>query len=288
MNKSSALTETGTFGRSNRQLYPQTEKAKRRNFSRRFVDNMRQGKRRVASINPNFEDSSDSEMDYTAPGPGSYAKPIDATSATSNNNNLVELQYFGSTSPRFEDSDKYKFPGPGQYAENKIEIPKNGIKESSMFRKERRIETIFEKFIAPGPGPAKYKDNRTEFKSKKRYKHRKGSKFISAERRFFYEPEYILNPGPGKYFAENDPNTIRGPHEKLNYDFGSKSTRKVEDFMDIKKNSPVYNLQDFNALSAQKQVTRAPNNFTIMYKKEAPFMTSSPRFKEGQEQAPEK
>ena len=275
MNRSNVFTEHSTFGKSDRKLHPQTEKARRRHFSSKFVENMRQGRKRVSSINQNFDDSSDSDIDNTAPGPGSYYNPLDV-----NDTNLTELQYFGSTSPRFATSDKNKFPGPGQY-DGKIEIPKKGIKESSVFRKERKIETIFQKFIPPGPGPGKYKDNRTEFRSKKRYKHRKGSKFISAERRFFYEPEYIRNPGPGKYFAEKNPIAINGAKEKFQYDFGSKGNRKIEDFMNI-KNSPVYNLQDFNAISGQKTVTRAPNNFTIMYKKEAPFLTSSPRFKEGE------
>lgn len=171
INQSSALTEHGTFGRSDRKMYPQTEKAKRRNFTSRFVENMRQGQKRVSSINQNFDDSSDSEYEYVGPGPGSYIHPSDARDSQ----NPTEFQYFGSLSPRFEKSDKNKFPGPGHYVE-KIELPKNGEKASPFFRKERKIDTIFEQFIAPGPGPAKYNDNRTEFKSKKKYKNRKDAK----------------------------------------------------------------------------------------------------------------
>ena len=149
-----------------------------------------------------------------------------------------------------------------------------------VFKNDRKIDTIFNQYIAPGPGPGKYLDNRSGFIPKKRYKNKKGqSHFISAERRFFHEPENIKNPGPGKYFEEKDPLAINGPRPKFDANFGSKSNRKIEEFMVNNPNSPLYNLQEFNSIGQRRTTNRAPNNFTIMYKKEAPFMTSSPRFR---------
>ena len=257
----------------------QSENLKKRNYSNKFVDNLRKGRKKVSSISANFEES-DSEGEYiNAPGPGSYYNESNTSTFKPRTEQPSPFQYFGSMSPRFSQSDAKKVPGPGAY-KDQVAIPKKGPSEHSMFKKERRIETIFEKYISPGPGPGKYADNRTEFKSKKQYKNRKNkSNFISAERRFFYEPEYIKNPGPGKYFDQKDPMAIKGPSEKFDAQFGFKSERKVEKFLVAHENSPMYNLQDLDAIAQKKSTTRAPNNFTIMYKKEAPFMTSSPRFK---------
>jgi len=113
--------------------------------------------------------------------------------------------------------------------------------------------SIFQQYIAPGPGPGKYDDNRTEFHSKKKYKNKKGhSHFISDERRFMQDSEFIKNPGPGKYFAEKDPMAINGPKPKFDSNFGSKSNRKIEEYMVNNPNSPVYNLQEYNAMGAKK------------------------------------
>lgn len=124
---------------------------------------------------------------------------------------------------------------------------------TSVFRKDRKISKVFEQFISPGPGPGKYTDERTDFVPKKKYKNKRGKHtFISAERRFNDEPECVRNPGPGKYFEEKDPLAINGPRPKFDANFGSKSNRKVEDFLVQHENSPVYNLQDFNAIGQQK------------------------------------
>ena len=46
----------------------------------------------------------------------------------------------------------------------------------------------------------------------------------------------------------------------------------------VNKENPTYDLQDFNGMSKIKEVVSAPNNFTQIYKKEAPFLSSSPWF----------
>lgn len=46
----------------------------------------------------------------------------------------------------------------------------------------------------------------------------------------------------------------------------------------INKDNPIYDLQDFNGMSKQKQIFSSPNNFTNMIKKEAPFNSTTPRF----------
>ena len=75
------------------------------------------------------------------------------------------------------DSDLNKYPGPGTYKEI-VEMPKNGSIETSVFKNERKIDTIFDRFISSGPGPGKYSENRTEFIPKKKFKHRKGRKLF--------------------------------------------------------------------------------------------------------------
>lgn len=161
-----------TFGKTDRRLLPQTEKVRKRNFTTRFTENMRKIHKRVSSINQNFEDSDSDEYAEYSPGPGSYLKAsgLDFTAKSDNS----PFQYFGSTSPRFLESDMHKFPGPGTYKE-KVEIPKKVPNETSVFKNERKIDTIFDRFISSGPGPGKYNDNRTEFLSKKKIKGHKGN-----------------------------------------------------------------------------------------------------------------
>lgn len=164
--------DVSTFGRTDRKLIPQTEKIRRRNFTTRFAENLRKGKKKVSSICQNFEESDSDESIPYAPGPGSYNNETEQSFANKTDNS--PFQYFGSTSPRFLESDFNKFPGPGTY--NKpAEIQRAGPIETSMFKGERRIETIFDKFMSNGPGPGKYEENRTEFISKKKYKNRKGN-----------------------------------------------------------------------------------------------------------------
>jgi hypothetical protein len=249
---SNALTADGsTIGRTSA-FRNNTENAKKRTYTNTFMNNLKKGKKKVNSISGNFADS-DSEEDSTyAPGPGSYYNQSNVSDFKPKSE-TSPFQYFGSTSLRFSKSDTNKVPGPGSYKE-KVQIPKQGPTETSVFRKERRIETIFDKYISSGPGPGKYNDNRTEFTSKKQMKNRKGvRKFISEERRFLYEPECIKNPGPGKYFEKKDPLAIQGPRPKFDANFGAKSHREIDDFLVTHENSPMYNLQDFDAI-AQKKV----------------------------------
>lgn len=250
VNISQLTSGDNTFGRSDRRLFPQTEKAKRRRFATRFVEHMRQGKKVKPSINPNFEDSSDSENDIpNTPGPGSYYRPSDQSETTRDS---TQFQFFGSTSPRFSKTDKNKYPGPGQYKE-KVEIPKHAPAVTSVFKGNKKHKTVFEQYISPGPGPGKYKDNRTEFHSKKKYKKRKDrSHFISAERRFLYEPEYIKNPGPGNYFSENDPLALKAPKPQQDAKFGAKSDRNMDKVMVQNADAPMYNLQEYNAIGQKK------------------------------------
>ena len=79
-----------------------------------------------------------------------------------------------------------------------------------------------------------------------------GIPFINAERRFLYEPECVKNPGPGKYFAEKDPRAINGPKIKFDSNFGAKSDREINDFLILHENSPLYNLQEYQAIAMQK------------------------------------
>jgi len=44
----------------------------------------------------------------------------------------------------------------------------------------------------------------------------------------------------------------------------------------INKDNPTYDLQNFNGMNKQKEIISAPNNFTQIYWKEAPFLSSSP------------
>ena len=164
-------SDISTFGRTDRRLLPQTEKQKRRNFTTRFVENMRKGRKKVSSINQNFEDSDSDESIPNVPGPGSYYQESDQGIMNKTDNS--PFQYFGSTSPRFQESDANKFPGPGTYR-NVVDIPKPGPNETWVFKNERKIETIFDKFMSNGPGPGNYEEKRTEFLSKNKYKNRKG------------------------------------------------------------------------------------------------------------------
>ena len=123
------LSDISTFGRTDRKLHPQTEKARRRKFTTKFVENMRKGRKKVSSITANFEDSSDSEDGYiNVPGPGSYCVPSE-NGATAKSD-ISPFQYFGSTSPRFAPSDVNKVPGPGTYKE-RVDIPKHATSGTS-------------------------------------------------------------------------------------------------------------------------------------------------------------
>ena len=152
-----------TFGKTDRRLLPQTEKVRKRNFTTRFTENMRKIHKRVSSINQNFEDSDSDDYGENSPGPGSYLQKTGLNFTTKSDNS--PFQYFGSTSPRFLDADLNKFPGPGTYKEN-VEVPKKVPNETSVFKNERKIDTIFDRFISSGPGPGKYSENRTEFLTK--------------------------------------------------------------------------------------------------------------------------
>jgi len=46
----------------------------------------------------------------------------------------------------------------------------------------------------------------------------------------------------------------------------------------INKDNPLYDLQNYNGMNKQKEILSSPNNFTMLYRKEAPFFSSSPRF----------
>lgn len=164
--------DASTFGRTDRRLLPQTEKIKRRNFTTRFAENMRRGKKKVSSITQNFEDSDSDESIPHVPGPGSYHYEADQSFV--NKTEGSPFQYFGSTSPRFDTADANKFPGPGTY-NSPSQIPRAGPSETSMFKGERKIETIFDQFMSKAPGPGNYEENRTEFIAKKKYKARKGN-----------------------------------------------------------------------------------------------------------------
>ena len=151
-------------------------------------------------------------------------------------------------------SNNSHFPGPGTYRE-RVDIPKKTQDSTSVFKKERRIETIFEKYISPAPGPGKYNNSKSDFIPRKSYKNKKGgSHFISAEKRFLHEPEYIRNPGPGNYFGQKDPLAIQAPNPKFDSNFGSKSNRKIEKFLVMHENSPMYNLQDHNSINQKKVI----------------------------------
>lgn len=65
---------------------------------------------------------------------------------------------------------------------------------------------------------------------------------------------------------------------KEDKNFQSKSKREIEEFMNIHKDTPMYDLQDYNSCLKVNNSHVPSNNFTMKYKKEAPFMTSSQRF----------
>mmetsp|Transcript_11482 Transcript_11482/g.11437 ORF Transcript_11482/g.11437 Transcript_11482/m.11437 type:complete len:251 (-) Transcript_11482:579-1331(-) len=139
-----------------------TENIKKRQNTQYF-HKFRGNKKKVNSICANFEDS-DSDYESDKPGPGSYYNPEIETNFKTKQDS-TPFQYFGTTSPRFQTSDNNKNPGPGTYKQ-KVEIPRKGEYTSSVFKKERRIDTIFEKFMSPGPGPGKYNNAGTDFHSK--------------------------------------------------------------------------------------------------------------------------
>lgn len=216
---------------------------------------LRQGRKKTSSISANFEDSDSDEPVYNAPGPGSYYNYPTETTFKANNSANYPFQYFGTTSPRFSNADKDKVPGPGTYKETVV-IPKNSPKPTSLIKSEKTNETVFEKYISPGPGPGNYNNQSSDFRPKKYYKNKKGgSTFISAERRFLDRPEYIKNPGPGKYFDKKDPLAIRGPLPKFDSNFGFKSDRNPEDYLLMNEKTPMYNLQDHNSIGQKKVIT---------------------------------
>lgn len=123
-------------------MHPQSEVIKRRRFTTRFVENIRQGKKAKASITANFEDSSDSDDNFMpTPGPGSYYNPNEKAATVKSEE--MPFQYFGSTSPRFPQTDPYKVPGPGTYKEL-VQIPRNQGQLTSVFKNEGKFLRDFD------------------------------------------------------------------------------------------------------------------------------------------------
>ena len=120
-----------TFGKTDRRLLPHSETTRKRNTSTRFAENMRKGHKKISSITQNFEESDSDDSYIYSPGPGSYIQVPFLNNTTKSDNS--PFQYFGSTSPRFLESDLHKFPGPGTYKET-VEIPKKGSIETSVFK----------------------------------------------------------------------------------------------------------------------------------------------------------
>lgn len=225
-----------------------TESVRRRNMTQ-YTNKLRKGRKKVNSISANFEDSDSSIEDGGDPGPGSYYNP-ETISTFKSKQESTPFQYFGASSPRFVQAVENQNPGPGSY--KKVEIPRKENDSTAIFKNDRKIETIFEKYISPAPGPGKYNNSTSDFLSKKHFKDRKGNHFLTAEKRFTNNSEVVQNPGPGKYFDKKDPLAINGPRSKFDSNFGSKSKRKIESYLIQNENSPMYNLQDHNSLGKKK------------------------------------
>lgn len=128
----SVVTGDGSSIGMSMQQRNNTENIKKRKFTNTFLDNVRNGRKKVSSISANFIDSDSEEEATYAPGPGSYYNQSNVSDFKPKTE-ATPFQYFGSTSPRFSTSDPYKVPGPGTYKE-RVEVPKKGATETSVFK----------------------------------------------------------------------------------------------------------------------------------------------------------